>query len=209
MQELERGDSGIRSAASVQGSLVMYPIYKYGSEEQRMKYLPKLAKGLRKLTKLAGKNGAWIIFTNQLRAKIGVFYGNPETTTGGNALKFYASVRLDIRRKEIIKSGDEIIGNRVKVKVVKNKVAPPFKQVEFDINYNEGISKIGDLIDIGTEYGLITKSGAWYTYKGERIQGREGLKKLFSDNNDAFNELEQEVKKVLNVPWAKNKEDSN
>ncbi|MFC2130539.1 recombinase RecA [Bacteroidota bacterium] len=168
-----------------------------------------MSQAMRKLNAAIGKSHTSVVFTNQLRSKIGIVYGNPETTTGGNALKFYASVRLDIRRKEIIKSGDEIIGNRVKVKVVKNKVAPPFKQVEFDINYNEGISKIGDLIDIGTEYGLITKSGAWYTYKGERIQGREGLKKLFSDNNDAFNNLEQEVKKVLNVPWAKSKEGSN
>jgi recombination protein RecA len=164
-----------------------------------------MSQAMRKLNSAIGKSHTAVLFTNQLRSKIGVVYGNPETTTGGNALKFYASVRLDIRRKEVIKSGDEILGTRVKVKVVKNKVAPPFKQVEFDINYNEGISRLGDLIDVATEYGIITKSGAWFTYKNERIQGREGLKKLLSENKDSFTELENEVKKKLNI----SKEDEN
>jgi len=159
-----------------------------------------MSQAMRKLNAAIGKSNTAVMFTNQLRSKIGVVYGNPETTTGGNAMKFYASVRLDIRRKEVLKSGEDISGIRVKVKVVKNKVAPPFKQVEFDINYNEGISRLGDLIDVGTEYGLITKSGAWYTFKGERVQGREGLKKLLSENNSLLNELEQDVKKALNIP---------
>lgn len=166
-----------------------------------------MSQAMRKLNAAIGKSGTAVIFTNQLRSKIGVVYGNPETTTGGNALKFYASVRLDIRRKEVIKTGEETTGSRVKVKVVKNKVAPPFKQVEFDINYNEGISKLGELIDMGTEYGLITKSGAWYTYKSERIQGREGLKKLLTDNKDIFAELEQEVKKVIYIPATTDNEE--
>ena len=166
-----------------------------------------MSQAMRKLNAAIGKSGTAVIFTNQLRSKIGVVYGNPETTTGGNALKFYASVRLDIRRKEVIKTGEDISGTRVKVKVVKNKVAPPFKQVEFDINYNEGISKIGELIDMGTEYGLIVKSGAWYTFKGERIQGREGLKKLLTENQDVYNELEKEVKKVLTIPTSVDKEE--
>ncbi len=166
-----------------------------------------MSQAMRKLNAAIGKSGAAVIFTNQLRSKIGIVYGNPETTTGGNALKFYASLRLDIRRKEVIKTGEEITGNRVKVKVVKNKVAPPFKQVEFDINYNEGISKIGELIDMGTEHGLIVKSGAWYTFKGERIQGREGLKKLLTENQDVYNDLEQEVKKVIYIPSTSEQED--
>jgi recombination protein RecA len=159
-----------------------------------------MSQAMRKLNAAIGKSNTCVIFTNQLRSKIGIVYGSPETTTGGNALKFYASVRLDIRRKDIIKSGEEIIGSRVKVKVVKNKVAPPFKQVEFDINYAEGISKIGDLIDVATEHGVIVKSGAWYTIQGERVQGREGLKKLVNENEEMLKNLEIEVKKVLNFP---------
>ena len=137
------------------------------------------------------------MFTNQLRSKIGVIYGNPETTTGGNALKFYASVRIDIRRKEVIKEGTEIVGNRVRVKIVKNKVAPPFKEVEFDIMYNEGISKIGDMMDVATEYGVIVKSGSWYTFGKERAQGRDSLKKILIDNPDIFKELEIKVREIL------------
>jgi len=137
-----------------------------------------MSQAMRKLNAAIGKSNTCVIFTNQLRSKIGVVYGNPETTTGGNALKFYASVRIDVRRKEVIKDGQEIIGNRVRAKIVKNKVAPPFKEVEFDIMYNEGISKIGDMIDLGTQFGIIQKSGSWYTFNGERVQGREGLKKL-------------------------------
>ncbi len=157
-----------------------------------------MSQAMRKLNAAIGKSNTAVIFTNQLRSKIGVVYGNPETTTGGNALKFYASVRLDIRRKEVLKNGEDISGSRVKVKVVKNKVAPPFKTVEFDINYEEGISRIGDLIDLGTEYGIISKSGAWYTVQGERVQGREGLKKIISENEELYNKLEEEVLNAIN-----------
>ncbi len=156
-----------------------------------------MSQAMRKLNAAIGKSKTTVMFTNQLRSKIGVIYGNPETTTGGNALKFYASVRLDIRRKEVIKEGQDIIGNRVKVKVVKNKVAPPFKEVEFDIMYNEGISKIGDLIDVATEHGIISKSGSWYSFKSERVQGREGLKKIFSEDGALAEELEAAVKTSL------------
>ncbi|MCX6153610.1 MAG: recombinase RecA [Candidatus Kapabacteria bacterium] len=156
-----------------------------------------MSQAMRKLNAAIGKSNTTVMFTNQLRSKIGVVYGNPETTTGGNALKFYASVRIDIRRKEVIKEGQDIIGNRVRVKIVKNKVAPPFKEVEFDILYNEGISKIGDMIDIGTEYGFITKSGSWYSYKTERVQGRDGLKKIFNDSPTLFSALEAEIRTAI------------
>lgn len=159
-----------------------------------------MSQAMRKLNAAIGKSRTTVIFTNQLRSKIGVIYGNPETTTGGNALKFYASVRIDIRRKEVIKDGQEIIGNRVRVKIVKNKVAPPFKEVEFDILYNEGISKLGDLMDVATEHGIIVKSGSWYTFKTERVQGRDGLKKILQENSDLFNELENMVRTVLTAP---------
>ncbi len=165
-----------------------------------------MSQAMRKLNGAISKSKTAVMFTNQLRSKIGVVYGNPETTTGGNALKFYSSLRLDIRRKEMIKDGADITGTRVKVKIVKNKVAPPFKQVEFDINYNEGISKIGDLIDSATELGIITKSGAWYTFEGERVQGREGLKKLIDDDEKTLEKLENEVKKSLGPPFVKEEE---
>ena len=156
-----------------------------------------MSQAMRKLNAAIGKSNTTVIFTNQLRSKIGIVYGNPETTTGGNALKFYASVRMDIRRKDTIKDGNDITGNRVKVKVIKNKVAPPFKEVEFDIMYNEGISKLGDLIDVATEYGAISKSGSWYTYGTERVQGREGLKKIFNEKTEMVSQLEEQVKKIL------------
>ncbi len=156
-----------------------------------------MSQAMRKLNAAIGKSKTTVIFTNQLRSKIGVIYGNPETTTGGNALKFYASVRIDIRRKEVIKEGQDITGNRVRCKIVKNKVAPPFKEVEFDIMYNEGISRIGDLMDVATESGVITKSGSWYTFGGERAQGREGLKKILLDDKNLMIKLEEEVKKIL------------
>jgi recombination protein RecA len=157
-----------------------------------------MSQAMRKLNAAIGKSKTTVIFTNQLRSKIGVIYGNPETTTGGNALKFYASVRIDIRRKEVIKEGQDIVGNRVRCKIVKNKVAPPFKEVEFDIMYNEGISKLGDLMDVATEYGIIVKSGSWYTYGTDRAQGREGLKKILSDSKDLQKKLEQDMKDA----WA-------
>ena len=156
-----------------------------------------MSQAMRKLNAAIGKSNTCVIFTNQLRSKIGVVYGNPETTTGGNALKFYASVRIDVRRKEVIKDSQEIVGNRVRAKIVKNKVAPPFKEVEFDIMYNEGISKIGDMIDLGTQFGIIQKSGSWYTFNNERVQGREGLKKILSENDELIKALETQVKEVL------------
>jgi recombination protein RecA len=163
-----------------------------------------MSQAMRKLNAAIGKSNTCVIFTNQLRSKIGIVYGNPETTTGGNALKFYASVRIDVRRKEVIKDGQEIIGNRVRAKIVKNKVAPPFKEVEFDIMYNEGISKIGDMIDLGTQFGIIQKSGSWYTFADERVQGREGLKNLLTENEQLFNALETQVKEALQPEKMKN-----
>lgn len=157
-----------------------------------------MSQAMRKLQAAIGKTKALCIFTNQLRSKIGVVYGNPETTTGGNALKFYASVRMDIRRKDVIKDGQDIIGNRVKVKIVKNKVAPPFKEVEFDIMYNEGISKIGDLIDMGIALDIIAKSGSWFTFNEERVQGREGLKKIVTDNPNLADMLQQQIEAKFN-----------
>lgn len=156
-----------------------------------------MSQAMRKLNAAIGKSRTTVIFTNQLRSKIGVIYGNPETTTGGNALKFYASVRIDIRRKEVIKDGANIVGNRVRTKIVKNKVAPPFKEVEFDIMYNEGISKLGDMIDVGINIGLVQKSGSWFTFEGERIQGREGLRKLLEDDKEMYIKLEEKVKEAI------------
>lgn len=158
-----------------------------------------MSQGMRKLNAAIGRSNTCVIFTNQLRSKIGVVYGNPETTTGGNALKYYASVRIDIRRKDAIKEGTDIVGNRVKVKIVKNKVAPPFKETEFDILYNEGISKVGDMLDVAIEHGIVQKSGSWLTYKEDRVQGRDGLRKLLQDTPVMFAALETDVKKVLNI----------
>src|SRR5207245_5043845 len=144
-----------------------------------------MSQAMRKITAVIGKSGTTVIFTNQLRSKIGVLYGNPETTTGGNALKFYASVRIDIRRRDVIKDGTDIIGNRVRVKVVKNKLAPPFREVEFDVLYNEGISRMGDLLDLGAEMGVVEKSGAWFAFRGERIgQGRDNARSYLSEHPD-------------------------
>ncbi len=154
-----------------------------------------LSQGLRKLTGIVSKTNCIVIFINQIRMKIGVMFGNPETTTGGNALKFYSSVRLDIRKIGAIKDKENIIGNQTRIKVVKNKVAPPFKQVEFDIIYNEGISKIGEMIDIGVENNIIEKSGSYYSYKGERLgQGRENVKKYIQSNTDLSDVIEQEIR---------------
>ncbi|HEX9861496.1 MAG TPA: DNA recombination/repair protein RecA, partial [Nitrospirota bacterium] len=140
------------------------------------------------------------IFINQIRMKIGIVYGNPETTTGGNALKFYSSVRLDIRKVEAIKEGSNIVGNRVRVKVVKNKVAPPFKQAEFDIVFNEGISKVGEIVDTGVSLGVIDRAGAWYSYNGDRIgQGRESVKSFLKDNPSIADEVEARVKELAGV----------
>ena len=163
-----------------------------------------MSQALRKLTAAISKSKTTVMFTNQLRSKIGIVFGNPETTTGGNALKFYASIRLDIRRKDVIKDGTgTIIGNRVKVKVVKNKLAPPFREVEFDIFYNEGISKIGDLLDVGVEANVIQKSGSWFAFDTERLgQGREGVRKLLLENPDLFAKIEAAVKKAIGITAA-------
>jgi recombination protein RecA len=153
-----------------------------------------MSQALRKLTAAISKSLTTVVFINQIRMKIGVMFGNPETTTGGNALKFYSSMRLDIRRIENIKDNQEMIGGRVRVKVVKNKVAPPFKQAEFDIYFNEGISRIGEIVDIGLEKGIIEKSGAWYSYGGNRIgQGRENAKEFLKNNGEISKEIENRI----------------
>jgi recombination protein RecA len=157
-----------------------------------------MSKALRKLTGSINKAKCCCIFINQLRDKIGVMFGNPETTTGGNALKFYASVRIDIRKASQIKDGEDVIGNRVKVKVVKNKVAPPFKKAEFDILYGEGISKIGEIIDLGVELNIIKKSGSWFSYGEVKLgQGRDSVKALLQDNPELMEELEAKIKDAL------------
>ncbi len=154
-----------------------------------------MSQALRKLTGSISKSHTMVVFINQIRMKIGVMFGNPETTTGGNALKFYASVRLDIRRIGQIKNGDDIVGNQTRVKVVKNKVAPPFKKVEFDIMYGEGISKLGELVDLGVKAGVVEKSGAWFSYEGEKLgQGRENSKNFLGDNPKIANEIETAVR---------------
>jgi recombination protein RecA len=159
-----------------------------------------MSQALRKLTGIVSKSRTCMVFINQIREKIGVMFGNPETTTGGRALKFYASVRVDVRRVASIKDGDEVTGSRTKVKVVKNKVAPPFREAEFDIMYGSGISKEGDLIDLGVDKGIIEKSGAWYSYKGERIgQGRENAKQFLVENTDVRLKIEEELRKALNI----------
>jgi recombination protein RecA len=159
-----------------------------------------MSQALRKLTATIGKTMTSVIFINQIRMKIGVMFGNPETTTGGNALKFYSSVRLDIRRIGAIKDGQDVVGNRTRVKVVKNKMAPPFKEAEFDIMYGEGISRAGDLLDVGVSTGIIDKSGSWYSYSGERIgQGRENVKKFFRDNPDLFDNVELKVREAVGL----------
>jgi recombination protein RecA len=154
-----------------------------------------MSQALRKLTATISKTNTVCIFINQLREKIGVMFGNPETTTGGNALKFYSSVRLDIRRMAQIKDGDEAIGNRVKVKVVKNKVAPPFRSAEFDIIFGEGVSKVGEIIDMGVELGVVNKSGSWFSYETNKLgQGREAVKQLLMDNPELANEIEVKIR---------------
>ena len=157
-----------------------------------------MSQALRKLTGNISKTNTCCIFINQLREKIGVMFGNPETTTGGNALKFYASVRLDVRRTTQIKDGEEALGNRTKVKVVKNKMAPPFKKAEFDIVYGEGISHTGEIVDLGVEYGIITKSGSWFSYGDQKLaQGREATKQLISDNAELSEEIEAKIREAL------------
>lgn len=157
-----------------------------------------MSQALRKLTSTINKTNTTCIFINQLREKIGVMFGNPETTTGGNALKFYASVRLDIRRVTSIKDGDEVIGNQVRVKVVKNKVAPPFRKAEFEIMFGEGISKVGEIVDLGTQFNILKKSGSWYSYNDTKIgQGRDAVKNMLRDNPELCEELEAKIMEAL------------
>ena len=159
-----------------------------------------MSQALRKLTAAISKSLTTVVFINQIRMKIGVMFGNPETTTGGNALKFYSSMRLDIRRIESLKDNQEIVGGRVRVKVVKNKVAPPFKQAEFDIFYNEGISRVGEIVDLGVDKGIIEKSGAWYSYSGNRIgQGRENVKEYLKNNTDIAKDIENKVVEAFHL----------
>ncbi|WP_090845881.1 recombinase RecA [Paracoccus alkenifer] len=162
-----------------------------------------MSQAMRKLTASIGRSNCMVIFINQIRMKIGVMFGNPETTTGGNALKFYASVRLDIRRTGAVKDRDEVVGNATRVKVVKNKVAPPFKQVEFDIMYGEGISKVGELIDLGVKAGVVEKSGAWYSYGDERIgQGRENAKQFLRDRPEVAHAIEDRIRASHGLDFA-------
>ena len=170
-----------------------------------------MSQALRKLTSTISKTKTTCIFINQLREKIGVMFGNPETTTGGNALKFYASVRIDIRKSTVLKDGDTPIGNLAKVKVVKNKVAPPFRRAEFEISYGEGISKIGEIVDLGVKFDIIQKSGSWFSYNGTRIsQGRDALKRVLSDNPELAEEITQKITAVIansNVELVSDKDD--
>ena len=167
-----------------------------------------MSQAMRKLTASIGRSNCMVIFINQIRMKIGVMFGNPETTSGGNALKFYASVRLDIRRTGAIKDRDEVVGNSTKVKVVKNKVAPPFRQVEFDIMYGEGISKTGELVDLGVKAGVVEKSGSWYSYGDERIgQGRENAKQFLRDNPDVAYAIEDKIRASHGLDFGASPED--
>jgi recombination protein RecA len=159
-----------------------------------------MSQALRKLTGAISKSNTTLVFINQIRMKIGVMFGNPETTTGGNALKFYASVRLDIRKISAVKEGEEVTGGRVRVKVVKNKIAPPFRSAEFDVMFNEGISKLGEVIDIGVEKNIIEKSGAWFSYNGTRIgQGRENVKVYLQEHADMAAEIEAKVREAYGL----------
>jgi recombination protein RecA len=162
-----------------------------------------MSQALRKLTANIKRSNTLVIFINQIRMKIGVMFGNPETTTGGNALKFYASVRIDIRRIGAIKKGDEVIGSETRAKVVKNKVAPPFRQAEFDILYGEGISREGEIIELGVNHRIVEKSGAWYSYKGDRIgQGKDNAREYLKEHEDVAEEIEARIREAIGVPSA-------
>lgn len=162
-----------------------------------------MSQALRKLTAVISKSNCIVIFINQLREKIGIMFGNPETTTGGRALKFYSSVRMDVRKTDTLKNGGEVIGSRTRIKVVKNKIAPPFKEAEFDIMFGEGISKAGDLLDLAANIDVINKSGAWYAYNGEKIgQGRENAKNFLKQNPDIMDEVEAAVRKHYKLDGA-------
>lgn len=204
-QALEIADNLIRSGAVdivvIDSVAALTPKAEIEGEmgDSRMGLQARLmSQALRKLTGTINKTGCCCIFINQLREKIGVMFGNPETTTGGNALKFYASVRLDIRRISQLKEGDVVSGNRARVKVVKNKLAPPFRQAEFDIIFGEGISKVGEIIDIGVEKGIIKKAGSWFSYDDTKLgQGRDSVKALFAENPDLADEIENRIKEAL------------
>lgn len=204
-QALEIADNLIRSGAVdlvvIDSVAALTPKAEIEGEmgDSRMGLQARLmSQALRKLTGTINKTGCCCIFINQLREKIGVMFGNPETTTGGNALKFYASVRLDIRRVSQIKDGDTVSGNRTRVKVIKNKLAPPFRQAEFDIVFGEGISKVGEIIDIGVEKGIIKKSGSWFAYDDTKLgQGRDSVKNLFLENPDLAEEIEHKIKAAI------------
>lgn len=205
-QALEIADNLIRSGAVdlivIDSVAALTPKAEIEGEmgESKMGLQARLmSQALRKLTGTINKTKCCVIFINQLREKIGVMFGNPETTTGGNALKFYASVRLDIRRIGQLKEGDNVNGNRVRVKVIKNKVAPPFRLAEFDIMFGEGISKVGEIIDLGVEHQIIKKSGSWFSYEDTKLgQGRDAVKQLFDDNPDLAEEIEQKIIAALN-----------
>ncbi|MFL5753331.1 MAG: recombinase RecA [Bacteroidia bacterium] len=209
-QALEIADNLIRSGAVdivvIDSVAALTPKAEIEGEmgESKMGLQARLmSQALRKLTGSINKTGCCCMFINQLREKIGVMFGNPETTTGGNALKFYASIRLDIRRAGQIKDGETVSGNRVRVKVVKNKVAPPFRMAEFDIIFGEGISKVGEIIDLGVEHNVIKKSGSWFSYEDQKLgQGRDSVKQVFMDNPELADEIEHRIKEALNETAA-------
>lgn len=204
-QALEIADNLIRSGAVdlivIDSVAALTPKAEIEGEmgESKMGLQARLmSQALRKLTGTINKTGCCVIFINQLREKIGVMFGNPETTTGGNALKFYASVRLDIRRIGQLKDGENVNGNRTRVKVIKNKVAPPFRQAEFDILFGEGISKVGEIIDLGVEHGIIKKSGSWFSYEETKLgQGRDSVKQIFADNPELAEEIDAKIREAL------------
>lgn len=209
-QALEIADNLIRSGAidlividSVAALTPKAEIEGEMSDSQMGLQARLMSKALRKLTGSINKAGCCCIFINQLRDKIGVMFGNPETTTGGNALKFYSSIRIDIRKSSQIKEGEDVLGNRVKVKVVKNKVAPPFRKAEFDIMYGEGISKVGEIIDLGVDLNVLKKSGSWFSYGETRLgQGRDSVKQIIQDNPELMEELEEKIKDILGAQAA-------
>ena len=207
-QALEIADSLIRSSAIdiivIDSVAALTPKAEIEGDSKMGLQARLMSQALRKLTSSISKTKTVCIFINQLRDKIGVVYGNPETTTGGNALKFYASVRIDIRRMSVIKDGEEQLGTRTKVKVVKNKVAPPFKRAEFDIMFGEGISKIGEIVDLGVDYGVVKKAGSWFSYGDRKIgQGRDAVKELLKNDEELRNEIEGKVREAMKAPKEK------
>ena len=213
-QALEITETMVRSGAvdiivvdSVAALVPKAEIYGEMGESHMGQHARLMSQALRKLTGIMNKTGCTVIFINQLREKIGVMFGNPETTTGGRALKFYASVRMDVRRVETLKTGGEMVGNRARVKVVKNKIAPPFKEAEFDIMFGKGISREVDILDLSANCGVVIKSGSWYAYNNEKIgQGRENAKKYFMENPAVMEEVEQKVRDFYNIDGTQQEE---